>query len=613
MSPAAPAPVREDPRVTAPMRTEFRARERRLEDARAIADGLTVGQLYSLGELEFASVNPAFRGTAFLTPTAETATRQERGFADLFKAALDVIPSGSIWADFASDAGSSVVNSPLDFFASTATGIRDYIEEELKGYADVATGVGSWLADAGACFLQQLPLFGPDSVGGPGSCDGVKKIAQSIETVKRAIVKVHELGFARLIAIGSQVLDLVGRMFSELLHAGLALLGEWKTEVEEWLRRIGKSATELGKLLGTLLGSVLMEWLTAGVGRALKSARLAKNLPARDPFPEGESLRDVPDVQPSLLVEFRVRAAVPSEVLIGRLSNIFQRILAKHGDELNRTFSLAKDRVLRANMPIRPDPPTYKLKRREPAWREFNEQRRHIRTLVRKQIRASYGRIAPHGPNRTFARQTNRNAVTIHQADALTGRNPDAEDILHVEGRKNALLEDFFESNHIVEQRLIRHPDLFRNYADVWKELGWTKIDPVSGKRVPDTDAMTSILMPAAQHTSSLKRMLGRFGFDADEAGKIGKQLPESITTTLQRYIHIGGEGLPPTNPPKWTVLDIDPNNPPPFRKILEKLETIYRNEAPHMWRNPDAPMDLFRQFTEWRFILGYGPIPDIL
>jgi hypothetical protein len=592
--------------LPAPVRTQLRSRERLLADGRIAANALTVGQLYALGELEFAAPGPGVRA-------ATDTTRQERGFAELFKASLDIIPAGSSWMQFARDAGTSVVEQPLDFFAATATGIRDYIENELKGYADIATGVGSWLADAGACVLRQIPLpfLEPDAIGGSESCNGLKQVAKSVQTVLDAIEKVRRIGFARLIEMGKALLDLVGRMFNELLHTGLELLKEWKTDVEEWLRSIAKDVKKLGSMLGTLLGCVLMEWLTAGVGRALKSARLAKNLPSRIPLPDVESIGVAGAAQPSLFPELGARAAGPEQAILDRLSNIFQRILAKHELELNRYLSLMKDRALRVDMPLVPDPPTYKIKRREPTWREYNEQRPVVLRFVRNEVRAASGRIGAHGGNQRFARRINRNSVTVHQADALSARRPEDFDVLELEGQKNGLLEDFFESNHIWEQRLLRDPRVFRAYADKWMDLKWVKVDDVTHELVPDFDAMTSILMPAAQHTSSLKRMLWRFGFPDAEADKIAKHFPESITTTLQRYIHIDGQGLPPDRPPKWPVLNIDPARPPDFKELLEKLETIYRQQAPGMWRNPDQPMDLFRQFNEWRRILGYTPIAD--
>ena len=601
--------------MTASLRVELRSRERRFDDARVIANGLTVGQLYALGELEFASVHPGLRSSTAFGAAAEATTRQERGFADLFKAALDVIPSTGAWADFASQSGRTVVASPLDFFAATATGVRDYIEDELKGYADIATGVGSWLADAGACVLRQIPLpfLEPDAIGGSESCNGLKQVAKSVQTVLAAVEKVRQLGFARLIEMGKAILDFIGEMFSELLTIGMDLLRDWKAEVEAWLRRIAASAKELGNLLGMLLGSVLMEWLTAGVGRALKSARAAKKLPVAALKPDATVA--VPSIQPSL--PGIGRGTSVTEIL-DELAKAFQQVIARNHPKLTRRLNARTHADLIADLPV----PTVGVPKvsliRPTDLRGFVEHRDYIFNLIKLESKKIRGRISTHRDNRAFQEPFNRNVITAHQADALTEVDMHSMDAWEIEGRKGAMLPDVFESNHIYEQRVIlQRFDVYQNESLV---LGWTKVNPTTGALEPDMNAMTSILMPSQEHTSSATRMFKRMNYTDDDMREIVPELgmPESITTVLKKYIHIeDGTGNLPNldNPPKFggTLLIRKPRPgvpATPFKEILEKLEAIYRSETPHLWKNPDQPMDLFRQFNEWRRKLGYPPNP---
>jgi hypothetical protein len=425
------------------------------------------------------------------------------------------------------------------------------------------------MADAGKCILQQIPIpfLEPDALGGSEACDGLKKMAQSVQAVLDAVAKVQQMGLARLMELGRQLLGLIGKIFTELLHEGMRLLGEWQAEVEAWLKSIALSALELGKLLGSLIGAILLEWLTAGVGRAIKSARMAKALPSGSLVPNIVPEAVVMESLSTRSMARRGGRGSGPDAMLSELMELFQQVLAKHGDELNQYLRQGTHARLRNNIPVAD-------------LDAFRKNRPAIFHFIKTEGKKLRGRIAPYSDNLGKQRPFNKNVTTTHYAEAVADVDASEMDYFELQGRKSAMVPDLLESNHIIEARVFNYART--RFAREWKLLGWD-----------DPEQMASILMPGAEHTRSLRRMWKRYGVSDEDLADMLPDMPDSVTTLQRKFIQLGGKNADPS------VLVIGAETQ--FVDVLTKYEEIYRKHFPTYWKSKDLVPDMFTQFNVWR------------
>jgi vacuolar-type H+-ATPase subunit E/Vma4 len=526
--------------VPAP-RAALRMRALYLDEIAVRAEALTVEELAANRPLE------SLAGSA----------GRDGEYAQLF-VSLKRLFTAPEWADFPEKATTAVGRAPLDFFEGILGGFSDYITDEMKGYGEVATGVGGKLSDAGKCALLSLrfPWPDPDGQGGSDPCKGMREVAESLTRATEMFERLKSVGVERLLEMGKQALELALEVVNEVMSRLTQLLAKWVDEIREWLRNLSGDARKIGGLIGTLVAALVIEWLTAGVGRAIKAARAARTLATVDVVP-------------------RVSGDDLAKKLLEELTHAVQRVLLEKKKKLNAFMTLEKDQILRKG--LKPE-----------QTRVFVKNRRRVIELLREEHKRLNGKIASYRDAKVLQVDYNQNACAAHYLEAVADN--DKMDLWEVQGRRDALGNSVFEANHIFEANVFEKTK--EKYRQQFERLGWNS-----------PEDMDTIIMPGAEHTRSVRAMLKRQGFSDTEIENLAPEIPESVTTLQRRYIRTGYDPQYPD------ALVIGPNTK--FSEILNKYEWLYKTHFPHQWERPGEAMDLKRQLKKWRD--SVANLPDTL
>ena len=381
------------------------------------------------------------------------------------------------WSGFVTQAGNTVSaeGGPWKFFEGIGAGAVQYVESEIKGYMEMGSSVGGWVADGSKCVYGEIKqFFWRDEIADAQACKALKSLAKSIEDAAYTAKRLALLSFDQRLELFLTLCKVAMEIFGEVLKAILQWAADQKEKIKAWLEATARDAKKLGMLAGSLLTALILEYVTAGAGRALKGAKTVSKL-ADPPGPLGLLAR--PMAAP-------MAGALKADLeLLDELFDLMQKTLNKNRARLSRNMTLRKLGLIRGAVS-------------DDMLAEFAKRRARLNALLGKRFRTLRNRIATHADNVAEAKEFNRRWVTLIYGDALVD-NADADPLLLL-AHKDSVVTQLFESNHIVEARI------FRNATGKLKEdfaaLGWTS-----------EDAMPAILLPAEQHTSSIKQFFKRY------------------------------------------------------------------------------------------------------
>ena len=529
-------------------RAPLRTQEGAYDEARLVCGGLTSGASFAL---------------------ASPKTPPEPTYSEAFSRAMQALTSPD-WQGFAQQSVETVRVSPARFGEAALTGIYEYIKGELQGYADLGKSIVGWSGDVFDCIADIGPggVIDPDEVLGSEACRPFHSAASAVQSIGEVVQELTALGFAGVLDLIRELLSLAVEVFDSVLREGLQLLGDQAEEIKLWLASTSREAAALGEILGTLVGAILIEVGTAGVGRAVKAARLVRRLPVAP---------GISGLQETATVEDTVRLRTPTVPTFGAISpstrrrldalaDVFQTVLNKHGKRFSKNLTVAKLRILKKYVPAK-------------EFKRFKRMRRAMAAAIAEEFRDLQGTIKTYGQSVEEVREYTRRVLAFHYSDAVVGE--DDLDLWNIVGRKDALLPEIFESNHIFERRLFERlgRSQFNREFDI---LGWTS-----------PENMDSVLLTAGEHTGSVRAMLRRQGLADADINRIAP--PKSVTAVLLERIKFRDEW---PGPPTQGMLVVDKDTP--FSTVFSKYAEIYKGESPDLWEG-----SLRGKFVEWKNRLG--------
>lgn len=485
----------------------------------------------------------------------------EQDLSARLSAALAALTSQG-WDQFFADSAATVADNPVDFSLYIIAGTCEYIIAELEGAVELGMSVVGFAAEYWECARdlgRPLTIWDLDEILTSNECVAFHQSALALKSIHETLLQFRSLSTQAMQELVREMAPVVGELLVTVLEEGLDLLGEQKEEIALWLHETAHDVERLGKLLGTIVGTILLEVATAGVARGMKAARMLNRLP------------DAPDVLPGMLLPdagLRVAAIVvtagprkdPLDVLAERIFIILQ----KHGRRFSYNLSWVKRSLLRKHIPAA-------------ELAEFAKWRKRLNMAMAAAFHANKGKIMPYSEGKAFVKKFNRRALTYHYSDAVMDDKIDEFDLLT---RKDAILPDVLEANHIVEARMFEARA--RAWASEMAKLGWTSVDD-----------MATVMMSAAEHRGSVARMLKRYGLEPHEIRAL--EPPESITAILLDKVQLR-ERLN-TSPP-LDVLIVERDTP--FITVLTRYADLYKEHSPELWNQ-----SLCAQFNTWRTKLG--------
>ncbi|HEX2206302.1 MAG TPA: hypothetical protein VHG93_01360 [Longimicrobium sp.] len=488
----------------------------------------------------------------------------EQDLAARFSYALGAITTQG-WGDFASDCAETVGDEPVDFSLYLIAGICEYIIGELKGVIDLGISLVGFAGEYYECAAdigRPLTIFDLDLILASDRCVPFHDSAMSIMSIREFLAEVNELSPEAVQELAREVLPVVMDVFVTVLEEGLELLGDQREAITAWMHETARDAAALGRMVGTIVGTILLELGTAGVARALKTARWVNRLP-------GTGLTQVaPDAmaaQPEARLGVRrILAAAGPVHQLDELADVFFKILRRNHKRFSRNLSMAKLRVLRKHVPAA-------------SLARFGKWRQRLSMGLAAGFHKHKGVVKPYSQSVVEVQNFNRRVLTFHYADAAL----DAEiDYFGLLARKDAILPNIFEANHIFEERLFHARK--RAWSAELRKLGWNS--PAD---------MEAVLMSADEHTGSVRAMLRRYGLTEAEVDAV--EPPKSITRTLLDNVRLREElnETPPAG-----VLVVEPDTP--FIQVLSKYAELYRANSADLWER-----SLKAQFNTWRAALG--------
>ncbi len=535
--------------TSAATREALRSREQSYEDAQLVCRALTSNESLALA-----------------TPQV----RPEPTYAEAFERAMQAL-TGPDWQGFAQQSVDTVKNSPAQFGQAALSGVWEYVKGEFEGVVELGRSVAGWTSDFAKCTYDIGPggLVDPDVVLRSEKCRPFHDTAASIQSISDIIGELTALGVAGVLELVREMLSLAIEVFDAVLREGLQLLGDQAEAIKEWLLSTSRNVVALGEIVGTLIGAILIEVGTAGVGRAVKAANLVRRLPG-GPGALRSPITPVATDDTILIATMTfpsVRAiSSTTRKRLDDLADVFQHILNKHGKRFSKNLTVAKLRILKKYIP-------------EKEFRRFKRMRKAMAEAIAEEFRELQGTVKAYKDSVDEVREYTRRVLAFHYSDAVVGE--DTLDYWNILARKDAVLPNVFEANHIIEARMFERlgRTQWRREFDL---LGWRS-----------TADMESVLMTADEHTGSVRAMLRRHGLTDAEVNEIAP--PESVTRALLNRIKFKDDL---TGPPGEGVLVIDNNTS--FATLLSKYEEIYKAESPDLWNK-----SLRGKFLEWRNKLG--------
>jgi hypothetical protein len=411
------------------------------------------------------------------------------------------------WGQFVTDAGNTVStgDGAYKFFEGIGAGAVDYLKSELDGYVEMGSSVGGWVADGSKCAYGRIKSFlWRDEIADARACKGLKALGKSIEDAVAMLRRLDNLSYIQKVQLFIELCKVVMEVFGEVLKAILQWAADQREAIKAWLEKTARDAKKLGSLAGSLLTALILEYVTAGAGRALKGAKTISKL-ADPPGPLG----------------LRAVGAKKTDLeLLDDLFDLMQKTLNKNRARFSRNVTLRKLGLIRAGVS-------------DDVLKEYAKRRARLNALLGKRFGGLRNRIATHADNVAEAKEFNRRWLTLIYGDALVD-NADADPFLLL-AHKDSAVSQLFESNHIVEQRIFQAAT--GKLKDDFARLGWT-----------GPNDMPAILLPSSQHTASIKRMFERYqevGLDFDEDFTPGdlKALTvdtQNLTQTLMAAVKVG-------------------------------------------------------------------------
>lgn len=509
-------------------------------------------------------------------------TPPEPDLAAKFVYALDAITSQD-WQGFAEQCVTTVSNEPAEFGKAILVGIYEFLKSEVEGYVELGSSIIRWTGNTYDCISDVgTGIVDPDLVLQSEVCKPFHGAAQTVMAVRDTIQDLAALGFSGLLELVREMLGMAFELFDDVLAQGLQLLGDLWDEIRNWLQSTAQNVQELGQLVGTLLGSILLEVATAGVGRAIKAAKFVGRLPGASSL-GATSLGEATFSMRVTPVEnvFNLDALASFGPLSGSsrmrknldaLGDVIQTVLNKNHRRFSRNMTSTKLKLIQKHVPAE-------------NFKRFKRWRREAAKALADEFDDLQGRVKTYRASIAEVQDYNRRVLTFHYAEAVVEN--DTADYFNLLARRDAIMPDVFESNHIIEERLFhRRSAQWRSEFD---RLGWNS--PAD---------MQAVLLTASEHTGSARAMLGRYGLSPSEIDAIAP--PKSITVTLLDKIKLR-EDWP--GPPGPGMLVIEPNTP--FKDVFAKYVEIYSTESPALWNK-----SLRTQFRQWRDALNLGAIPGL-
>ena len=504
--------------------------------------------------------------TADTPPAAvPAAPPPQRTLGELFDEALKAITAQD-WQGFITQCGSTVWNAPLDFGQAILVGIYDYVKKQLETITHTASSIVRWAGDAWDCIsdIGASGLVDPDTILRSTVCQPFHTIAQGMKAVADVAEQIKALGVSGVLEMVGQFMSGALDLLNDLLHNLLQWLGDRAATIRQWLTDTARDVKALGGLAGSLIASILVEIATSGLGRAAKAVMFVSGLPIPDPGVRATAAEDTGESTQA--VAMSARGA--SMEILDELAEVIQKILSAKGPRFTRNMSLKKLRILEKYVP-------------EHKLQKFMSERDKLARAIAHKLEKLRGQVRPYHLSVDEARDFNRRVLAFHYSEALA--EGDFNDYFHLLGRRDAILPQVFESNHIVEARMFRS----NRWRNEFAQLGWdaeTKMD--------------AILLTSAEHTGSARQMFLRQGLSEADIARIAP--PNNITRNLLDKIKFRADVV--GNPAG--VLVIESNTP--FSSVFSKYMEVYKADMPDLWN-----AKLRGQFTTWKNLLNLTvPVP---
>lgn len=506
--------------------------------------------------------------TADTPPAAvPAAPPPQRTLGDLFDEALKAITAQD-WQGFITQCGSTVWNAPLDFGQAILVGIYDYVKKQLETITHTASSIVRWAGDAWDCIsdIGASGLVDPDTILRSTVCQPFHTIAKGMKAVADVAEQIKALGVSGVLEMVGQFMSGALDLLNDLLHNLLQWLGDRAATIRQWLTDTARDVKALGGLAGSLIASILVEIATSGLGRAAKAVMFVSGLPIPDPDPGVPATTAEGIGESTQAVAMSARGA--SMEILDELAEVIQKILSAKGPRFTRNMSLKKLRILEKYVP-------------EHKLQKFMSERDKLARAIAHKLEKLRGQVRPYHLSVDEARDFNRRVLAFHYSEALA--EGDFNDYFHLLGRRDAILPQVFESNHIVEARMFRS----NRWRNEFAQLGWdaeTKMD--------------AILLTSAEHTGSARQMFLRQGLSEADIARIAP--PNNITRNLLDKIKFRADVV--GNPAG--VLVIESNTP--FSSVFSKYMEVYKADMPDLWN-----AKLRGQFTTWKNLLNLTvPVP---
>ncbi len=506
--------------------------------------------------------------TADTPPAAvPAAPPPQRTLGELFDEALKAITAQD-WQGFITQCGSTVWNAPLDFGQAILVGIYDYVKKQLETITHTASSIVRWAGDAWDCIsdIGASGLVDPDTILRSTVCQPFHTIAKGMKAVADVAEQIKALGVSGVLEMVGQFMSGALDLLNDLLHNLLQWLGDRAATIRQWLTDTARDVKALGGLAGSLIASILVEIATSGLGRAAKAVMFVSGLPIPDPDPGVPATTAEGIGESTQAVAMSARGA--SMEILDELAEVIQKILSAKGPRFTRNMSLKKLRILEKYVP-------------EHKLQKFMSERDKLARAIAHKLEKLRGQVRPYHLSVDEARDFNRRVLAFHYSEALA--EGDFNDYFHLLGRRDAILPQVFESNHIVEARMFRSGRWRNEFA----QLGWdaeTKMD--------------AILLTSAEHTGSARQMFLRQGLSEADIARIAP--PNNITRNLLDKIKFRADVV--GNPAG--VLVIESNTP--FSSVFSKYMEVYKADMPDLWN-----AKLRGQFTTWKNLLNLTvPVP---
>lgn len=498
-------------------------------------------------------------------PAVPAAPPPQRTLGELFDEALKAITAQD-WQGFIAQCASTVWNAPLDFGQAILVGIYDYVKKQLQEVADTASSICRWAGDAWDCIrdIGASGVLDPDTILRSTVCEPFHGIARGMKAIKDAAEQLSALGVAGVLELVGQFLSGAIDLLNDLLRNLLQWLGDRAATIRQWLTDTARDVKALGGMTGSLIAAIIIEIASSGLGRAIKSSKFVSSLPFSLPGISPAAVDSAGDTAAVTVMSARGGAMA----MLDELAEVIQKILSAKGPRFTRNMSLKKLRILEKYVP-------------EHKLQKFMSERDKLARAIAHKLEKLRGQVHPYHLSVDEAREFNRRVLAFHYSEALA--EGDFNDYWHLIGRRDAILPQIFESNHIVEARMFRSG----RWSSEFAQLGWdseTKMD--------------AILLTSMEHTGSARQMFLRQGLSEADIAHIAP--PNNITRALLDKIKFRADVV--GNPAG--VLVIESNTP--FKDVFGKYMQIYHAEMPDLWN-----AKLRGQFTTWKNLLNLDiPIP---